>query len=55
VVEAATDAANTAMRTVFQRAGWTLAGPLTEPGREWMMYRITRPQWDHDRSRAISR
>jgi RimJ/RimL family protein N-acetyltransferase len=55
VLEAETDAANTAMRTVFQRVGWTLAGPVIESGREWMMYRITRPQWDHDRSRAIAR
>jgi RimJ/RimL family protein N-acetyltransferase len=45
VVEAPTDPANVAMRTVFDRAGWTLAGPLTEYGREWVMYRITRPQW----------
>jgi len=52
-LEAETDAANTAMRTVFQRAGWTLAGPVTDSGREWMMYRITRPQWEHHRSRAI--
>jgi len=52
-VEAETDAANTAMRTVFQRTGWTLAGPVIESGREWMMYRITRAQWEHDHSRAI--
>ena len=45
VVEAPTDRANVAMRTVFQRAGWELAGPLTELGREWLVYRITRPQW----------
>jgi hypothetical protein len=25
-----------AMRTVFQRAGWKLAGSLTEFGREWV-------------------
>jgi RimJ/RimL family protein N-acetyltransferase len=54
-VEAETDAANTAMRTVFQRAGWTLTGSLTELGREWLRYRITRPQWDHDRSDATGR
>ncbi len=45
VVEAPTDPANVAMRTVFQRAGWELAGSLTEYGREWLMYRITRQQW----------
>ncbi len=45
VVEAPTDRANVAMRTVFQRAGWELAGPLTELGRQWLVYRITRPQW----------
>jgi RimJ/RimL family protein N-acetyltransferase len=45
VVEAPTDPANVAMRTVFQRVGWQLAGPLTELGREWVVYRITRPQW----------
>src|SRR5262249_47256006 len=50
--EAETDPANTAMRTVFQRVGWTMAGRVIESGREWMTYRITRPQWDHDRSRA---
>ncbi len=45
IVEAPTDPANVAMRTVFQRVGWELAGPLTELGREWVMYRITRRQW----------
>jgi RimJ/RimL family protein N-acetyltransferase len=45
VVEAATDPANGAMRAVFLRAGWSLAGPWTESGREWLMYRITRQQW----------
>jgi RimJ/RimL family protein N-acetyltransferase len=45
VVEAPTDPANVAMRTVFQGAGWQLAGPLTEFGREWVVYRITRPKW----------
>jgi RimJ/RimL family protein N-acetyltransferase len=44
-VEAPTDPANVAMRTVFQRAGWTPAGSLTEFGREWIMYRITRRDW----------
>jgi RimJ/RimL family protein N-acetyltransferase len=44
-VEAPTDPANTAMRTVFQRAGWELVATLTEFGREWLMYAITRQQW----------
>jgi RimJ/RimL family protein N-acetyltransferase len=46
VVEAPTDPANVAMRTVFQRVGWRLAGSLTEFGREWVMYRITRQEWE---------
>jgi RimJ/RimL family protein N-acetyltransferase len=50
VVEAPTDPANVAMRTVFERVGWTLAGSLTEFGREWVMYRITRPDWLGHRS-----
>jgi RimJ/RimL family protein N-acetyltransferase len=45
VVEAPTDPANLAMRTVFLRAGWTPAGLVTEFGREWIMYRIARRQW----------
>lgn len=45
VVEARTDPDNVAMRTVFQRAGWTLAGSLTEFGREWVLYRVTRQEW----------
>lgn len=45
VVEAPTDPANVAMRTVFGHAGWSLAGSLTEHGRQWVMYRITRQEW----------
>jgi len=45
VVEAPTDPANVAMRTVFDRVGWSLVGPVTELGRDWVLYRITRPQW----------
>jgi RimJ/RimL family protein N-acetyltransferase len=45
-VEASTDPANVAMRTVFQRVGWTPAGSLTELSREWVMYRITRREWE---------
>ena len=44
-VQAPTDPANVAMRTVFDRAGWTLAGTVTDFGRPWVMYRITRPEW----------
>jgi len=50
-VAAATDPANVAMRTVFQRVGWRLAGSLTEFGREWVTYRITRPEWAARRQR----
>jgi RimJ/RimL family protein N-acetyltransferase len=45
VVEASTDPANLAMRTVFQRVGWSCAGSLTEYDREWVMYRMTRDDW----------
>jgi RimJ/RimL family protein N-acetyltransferase len=45
-VQAPTDPANKAMRTVFDRAGWTLAGTVTDFGRPWVMYRMTRPQWE---------
>jgi len=44
-VEAPTDPANVAMRTVFDRAGWAYVGSVTEYDRDWVMYRITRPQW----------
>jgi RimJ/RimL family protein N-acetyltransferase len=45
VVEGSTDPANSAMRAVFQRAGWAFAGPVSELGREWDQYRITREDW----------
>jgi RimJ/RimL family protein N-acetyltransferase len=45
-VEAATDPANAAMRAVFRKVGWMPAGSLTELGREWVMYRITRGERD---------
>ena len=48
-VAASTDPANVAMRTVFQRVGWVPAGSLTEFGREWVMYRITRQEWEAGR------
>ena len=44
-VEAGTDPANVAMRTVFERAGWEFEGTLTELGRDWMMYAISRRRW----------
>lgn len=54
VVEASTDPGNVAMRTVFQRIGWMLAGSLTELGREWVVYRITRAEWAARRRRNPS-
>jgi RimJ/RimL family protein N-acetyltransferase len=44
-VQAPTDPANVAMRTVFDRLGWTLTGTVSDYGRRWMMYRMTRPEW----------
>lgn len=51
VVEAPTDPANVAMRTVFDRVGWKLAGSYAEFGREWVMYRIMRRDWRPSRWR----
>jgi RimJ/RimL family protein N-acetyltransferase len=45
LVEAGTDPANHAMRAVFRHVGWREDGTLTEAGRDWLMYRITRAQW----------
>jgi RimJ/RimL family protein N-acetyltransferase len=45
VVESDTDEANHAMRAVFRRAGWTQDGTVSEEGREWVRYRITRREW----------
>jgi RimJ/RimL family protein N-acetyltransferase len=45
VVEAGTDPGNAPMRAVFGHVGWPQAGTVTEHGREWVMYRITRQQW----------
>jgi RimJ/RimL family protein N-acetyltransferase len=45
-VEAPTDPDNVAMRTVFERVGWELVGTLQEFDREWVMYAITRAQWE---------
>jgi len=46
VIQAATVPENAAMRTVFQRSGWKLAGSLTMFGREWVLYSITRLEWE---------
>lgn len=53
VVEAPTDPANHAMRAVFDRVGWKLAGSYAEFGREWVMYRITRGQWQAMRAEYV--
>ena len=45
VVEAPTDPGNAPMRAVFGHVGWSVAGSVTEHGREWVMYRITRQEW----------
>ena len=45
VVEAGTDPGNAPMRAVFGHVGWSQAGTVTEHGREWVMYRITRQEW----------
>lgn len=46
VVEAPTDPANAPMRAVFDRVGWRLTGTIVAHGREWVLYRITRPEWE---------
>jgi len=46
VVEAPTDHGNAPMRAVFGHVGWSVAGTVTEYGREWVMYRITRQEWE---------
>jgi RimJ/RimL family protein N-acetyltransferase len=45
VVEAPTDPGNAPMRAVFGHVGWSQAGMVTELGRDWVMYRITRQEW----------
>lgn len=50
-VEAPTDPANVAMRTVFDRVGWELVETYREFDREWVMYAITRERWEARRSR----
>ena len=44
-VEAPTDPVNVAMRTVFERVGWSLVGELDEYGRQWVVYAIDRSRW----------
>jgi hypothetical protein len=39
------DPANRAMRAVFDRVGWHQVGAFTEFDRQWVMYRITRDEW----------
>ncbi len=55
LVEAGTDPANHAMRAVFRRVGWREDGTITEIGRDWIMYRITRRQWQDALSPAAGR
>jgi RimJ/RimL family protein N-acetyltransferase len=50
LIEAGTDPANHAMRAVFRRVGWQEDGTVSEVGRDWLMYRITRQQWQAVRS-----
>jgi RimJ/RimL family protein N-acetyltransferase len=45
-VEAPTDPANVAMRTVFERVGWELVETMNGSDREWAMYAITRARWE---------
>ena len=45
VVEAPTDPGNAPMRAVFGHVGWSQADTVTELGREWVVYRITRQEW----------
>jgi RimJ/RimL family protein N-acetyltransferase len=45
LLEGATDPSNVAMRAVMRRAGWVDGGPVTELGREWVSYTLTRQQW----------
>jgi RimJ/RimL family protein N-acetyltransferase len=46
LLEAPTDVANTAMRTVFDRIGWRHTQTYEDFGRTWAHYAITRPQWE---------
>jgi RimJ/RimL family protein N-acetyltransferase len=55
VLEGATDPGNVAMRTVMRRAGWAAGGPVTEVGREWVSYTLTRQQWQASPRRRRAR
>lgn len=46
VLQADTLPSNHAMRAVFAHVGWHEAGELTEGGQTWLLYRITRAQWE---------
>ena len=45
-VQAPTDPANLAMRTVFDRVGWRERGTTVEYRREWVLYAIERREWE---------
>ena len=49
-VEAPTDPANAAMRSVFERVGWTLVQTRREFDRDWVEYAITRAEWEDRRA-----
>ena len=37
------------MRAVFDHVGWREDGTLAEHGRVWLVYAITREEWDERR------
>jgi RimJ/RimL family protein N-acetyltransferase len=45
VIDADTDENNRAMRAVFRHLGWTEDGTIAGAGHEWVLYRITRQEW----------
>lgn len=45
IVEAPTDPDNGPMRAVFVHVGWSHADTITDYDRAWVVYRITRDQW----------
>ncbi len=55
VFEVGLGPANVAMRTVFERVGWELVETYREFDREWVMYAITRAQWEARRRTWRSR
>jgi len=46
VVAAPTDPANAPMRAVFERLHWSCVDTITDYDREWVVYRITRHEWE---------